>query len=222
MRHPRRAAPTLPEALSLRVFTLPDVQTLLVRVLLIAGSLVAWFVTQKMIGARTLKDGGIYDHFHVLTAGWNAWLHRHPRHANAVLIVSSLCVDAVTLFVLLYALLGPSFAPFWGLFVLFALRQLSQASVALPIPEGVIWRDPGVPSLFVTYGVANDLYFSGHTALAVYGAMQLAAMQIPALTVVGAMVAVLQAVAVIVLRAHWTVDVVAGVFAALAVGLMVG
>lgn len=204
------------------MFTLPDFQTLLVRVLLIAGSLVAWFVTQKMIGARTLKDGTIYDHFHVLTAGWNAWLHQHPRHANALLIVSSLCVDAVTLFVLFYALLGPSFAPFWGLFALFALRQLSQASVALPIPERVIWRDPGVPSLFVTYGVGNDFFFSGHTALAVYGAMQLAALQIPALTIIGAVVAVLQAITVLVLRVHWTMDVVAGVFAAIAVGLIVG
>jgi len=204
------------------VFAIPDFQTLALRVLLIAGSLVAWFVTQKMIGARTLKDGELYDHFHVLSAGWNAWLHRHPRHANAVLIASSLCVDAVTLFVLAYALLGPSFTPFWGLFALFALRQLSQAAVALPIPQGVIWRDPGVPSLFVTYGVGNDFFFSGHTALAVYGAMQLAALQIPALTAIGAIVAVLQAIAVIVLRAHWTMDVVAGVFAALTVGLIVG
>ncbi len=203
------------------MFALPDFQTIAVRVLLIGGSLFLWFLTQKMIGARRLEEGTIYDHLHVMTARWNAWLNQHPRQANAILVASSLGVDAVTLFVLFYAVLGPSFMPFWGLFGLFALRQLSQASVALPVPPGIIWRDPGVPSLFVTYGVGTDFFFSGHTALAVYGAMQLSALHIPVLTIVGAVVAVLQVIAVIALRAHWTMDVLAGLFAALTVGLMV-
>jgi len=77
-----------------------------------------------------------------------------------------------------------------------------------------------MPSLFVTYGVGNDFFFSGHTALAVYGAMQLAALGIPALTVAGIVIAALQVVAVIALRAHWTIDVVAGLAAAVAVGLV--
>ena len=203
------------------MLNLPDFQTIAIRVLLIVGSLFLWFLTQKMIGARRLEDGAIYDHLHVMTAGWNAWLNQNPKPANAMLVASSFCVDAVTLFVLFYAVLGPSFMPFWGLFGPFALRQLSQASVALPGPQGIIWRDPGVPSLFVTYGVGTDFFFSGHTALAVYGAMQLSALHIPALTILGAVVAVLQVVAVIALRAHWTMDVLAGLFAALTVGLIV-
>jgi membrane-associated phospholipid phosphatase len=129
-------------------------------------------------------------------------------------------VDVVTLFVLARAVFGPTFTPFWGLLVLFLMRQIAQALVALPPPPGIIWRDPGVPSLFVTYGVGNDFFFSGHTALAVYGAMQLAALGIPAITIAGIVVAALQVVAVIALRAHWTVDVVAGLAAAIAVGLM--
>ena len=200
---------------------MPDYQTIALRVLLIGCSLFLWFHTQKMIGARRLEEGAIYDHLHVMTARWNVWLNQNPKPANAILIASSFGVDAVTLFVLLYAVLGPSFMPFWGLFGLFALRQLSQASVALPPPPGIIWRDPGVPSLFVTYGVGTDFFFSGHTALAVYGAIQLSALHIPALTLAGAVVAVLQVVAVIALRAHWTMDVLAGLFAALTVGLMV-
>ena len=200
---------------------IPDFQTIALRVLLICGSLFLWFLTQKMIGARRLEDGAIYDHFHVLTARCNRWLNQHPKPANAMLVASSFFVDAVTLFVLFYAVLGPSFTPFWGLFGLFALRQMSQASVALPVPQGIIWRDPGVPSLFVTYGVGTDFFFSGHTALAVYGAMQLSALHIPALTIIGAVVAVLQVIAVIVLRAHWTMDVLTGLFAALTVGLIV-
>jgi len=97
---------------------------------------------------------------------------------------------------------------------------LSQFAVALPPPPGIIWRSPGFPSLFVTYGVGNDFFFSGHTALAVYGAMQLATLGIAWLTALGALVAVLQVVAVIALRAHWTADVIAGLAAAVAVGLV--
>ncbi len=203
------------------VFDLPDFQTMGTRVLLICGSLALWFISQRMIGARSVKDGEIYDHIHALTASWNVWLQRKKKPANALLIVTSLCVDVVTLFVLIYAVIGPSFTPFWGLFALFLLRQLSQGAVALPLPRGVIWRDPGFPSLFVTYGVGNDFFFSGHTALAVYGAMQIATLQIPALTALAYVIAALQALAVIVLRAHWTMDVIAGVFAAIAVGLIV-
>jgi len=199
---------------------LPPLETIGLRLLAIGGGLVVWFVTQRMIGARSIADGALYDHLHVVTSGWNRWLHEHPQSANAVLIASSLGVDAVTLFVLALAVLGPSFMPFWGLLALFMLRQLSQAIVALPPPPGIIWRDPGFPSLFVTYGVGNDFFFSGHTALAVYGAMQLAALHIPALTAVAIVVAILQIVAVIALRAHWTMDVIAGLAAAVCIGLL--
>lgn len=200
---------------------LPPLETIGLRVAAIVAGMGVWFATQRMIGARSLTDGALYDHFHVMTAPANAWLGRNPRVADAMLIASSLLVDAVTLFVLVGALLGPSFAPFWGLFGLFMLRQLSQASVALPPPPGIIWRDPGFPSLFVTYGVGNDFFFSGHTALAVYGAIQMAALGIPWLTASGVMIAVFQVVVVIVLRAHWTMDVLTGLFAALLAGLMV-
>jgi hypothetical protein len=198
----------------------PDIQTVALRLLAVGLALAAWFATQRMIAARTVADGVIYDRLHAVTARWNDWLHRHPRHADAILILSSMGVDALTLFVLGYALLGPSFMPFWGLLCLFVLRQVSQATVALPAPAGIIWRHPRFPSLFVTYDVGNDFFFSGHTALAVYGALQLATLQIPALTMLGILVAVLEAVVVIALRAHWTLDVLAGIFAAVAVSTL--
>ena len=197
---------------------LPAWDTIGLRLLGIACGLVAWFVTQRMIGQRHLEGGGIYDHLHRLTAAGNAWLHVHPGAARAALIASSLGVDAVSLFVLGYAVVGPSFSPFWGLLCLFGLRQASQAVVALPAPSGIIWRDPGFPSLFVTYAVGNDFFFSGHTALAVYGAIQIASLGIPVLTFAAILLAVLQMLVVIVLRAHWTLDVLTGLFAALLVG----
>ena len=49
----------------------------------------------------------------------------------------------------------------------------------------MIWRNPGFPSLLVTYGTASDLFFSGHTAIAVYGALELAHWGGPAWAAVG-------------------------------------
>jgi membrane-associated phospholipid phosphatase len=100
--------------------------------------------------------------------------------------------------------------------ILFGLRQICQALCALPPPEGMIWRSPGVPSLLVTYGVANDLFFSGHTALAVYGAIELGRWGGPVWAVAGALLAVFEAAVVLVLRAHYTMDVFTGVVTAFA------
>lgn len=200
---------------------LPSLTTITWRLLVIVAALLAWFFSQRLIGARQLDGGGIHDQLHRLSASANSWLHEHPRAAKAALILSSLAVDAVTLFVLVYAVFGPSFRPFWGLFSLFVLRQFCQALVALPPPPGIIWRDPGFPSLFVTYAVGNDFFFSGHTALAVYGGIQLATLGVPVVTVLAVLLAALQMLLVIVLRAHWTLDVVAGFFAATLVGTLV-
>ena len=64
-------------------------------------------------------------------------------------------------------LFGGSVRPFLGLVLLMALRQLVQSLCPLPAP-GMIWHYPGFPSLLVTYRVANDFFFSGHTAIAVF------------------------------------------------------
>ena len=82
------------------------------------------------------------------------------------------------------------------------------------------WDDlasPGFPSLLVTYGVSTDLFFSGHTGLAVFGAIELARTGKPWLQRLGLSIAVFEAGTVLVLRAHWTMDVFAGAVTAILV-----
>jgi hypothetical protein len=69
----------------------------------------------------------------------------------------------------------------------------------------------------VTYGVSNDLFFSGHTAIAVYGATELARLNFPGARLAGLAVALFEASTVIVLRAHYTMDVFTGAVTALLV-----
>ncbi len=189
------------------------------RLALIVVGLAAWFWSQSLIGSRPVPEGRIRDGLHELTAPWNAFLIEpsHRRWRNGLLIFSSAGIDLLGIFLLGWSTFGPSIRPFLGLLILFTLRQTFQVLCALPAPEGIIWTDPGFPSFLVTYGVSNDLYFSGHTSIAVYGAVELSRLGKRWLRVAAIALACFEMVAVIVLRAHYTMDVYTGAVTALLV-----
>jgi hypothetical protein len=189
----------------------------LIRVLITAGFLAIWFWTQSLIGARPLSAAGIEDRLHSLTAALNAYLFQNPRAAGALLILSSFFIDLFGVFLLAGWIFGRSVRPFLGLVLLMLLRQLVQGLVVLPPPPHMIWRDPGFPSLLVTYSVAGDFFFSAHTAIAVFGAIELARLKRPFITAFAVLIAAFEIAAVIILRAHYTMDVVTGLLAALCV-----
>jgi membrane-associated phospholipid phosphatase len=185
-----------------------------IRLGIVVAALGAWFATQTLIGRRPAKTGEIGDRLHDLTAPWNEALHRRPRLARAVLIASSAGIDLFGLFLIGMGVFGSTWRPFLGLLILFSLRQLAQALCALPAPRRMIWRHPGFPSLLVTYGVGNDFFFSGHTAIATLGAIEAFRILPLPFGIAAAVLAALEALTVIVLRAHWTLDVLAAIFAA--------
>ena len=187
---------------------------LLLRLLMTGIVLVLWFWTQSLIGARTAPASGIGDVLHNLTAGLNSYFARNAGAANALLIVTSGLIDALGLFLLGRWLFGGSVRPFLGLFLLMALRQLMQAICALPPPPNMIWHNPGFPSLLVTYHVANDFFFSGHTAIAVFGAMELSRLRRNWVTAAAILLVFFEVATVLILRAHYTMDVFAGIAAA--------
>jgi len=185
-------------------------RALAIRLTVTAVALVIWFWTQSLIGTRHAPDAGIGDRLHTATASANSYLHTHPTAANALLIVSSAIIDLLGIFLLSKWIFGASARPFLGLVIVLGLRQLMQSLVTLPSPPNAIWHYPGFPSLLVTYGVANDYYFSGHTAIAVLAATEMARMDRRWLTGLGVLIVVFEVLAVLVLRAHYTMDVFTG------------
>ena len=147
---------------------------LVVRLVAAGIGIVAWFWTQSLIGRRPLASSGIGDALHLFSAPLNHYLVQHPSVANGLLIVSSGLIDLLAIFVLAEWLFGRSFRPLLGLVMVLGLRQVAQGLCALPKPDNMIWHYPGFPSLLVTYGVANDYFFSAHTAIAVFAATELA------------------------------------------------
>jgi hypothetical protein len=158
---------------------------------------------------------GLGDGLHNLTAGLNSYFARNSGAANLLLIVSSALIDGLGLFLLGRWLFGGSVRPFLGLFLLMVLRQILQALCTLPAPSGMIWHYPGVPSLLVTYHVANDFFFSGHTAIAVFGAVELSRFRRTWLTAMAILIVIFEVATVLILRAHYTMDVFTGAVAAL-------
>ncbi|MCE9592486.1 MAG: hypothetical protein K8S99_18420 [Planctomycetes bacterium] len=189
-----------------------------VRAGLVVAGILAWFWTQKLLAKRVPKVGHeapLTDGLHLLTARLHARYAANTAAGNRLLIVSSLVIDALGAYLLCTAIFGESLRPFVGLVMVFSLRQICQMLCPLPVPDGMVWRYPGVPAVLVTYGTANDLFFSGHTAIAVYGAATLAGHWGPWGLALGVAIAVFEAATVLVLRAHYTMDVFTGIVCAL-------
>ncbi len=190
-------------------------RSLLLRLMVTGIVLALWFWSQALIGARTAPASGIGDAVHNLTARLNSYISQNPGAANALLVVSSALIDVLGLFLLARWFVERSVRPFLGLVLLLALRQMMQAICALPAPPNMIWHYPGFPSLLVTYHVATDFFFSGHTAIAVFGALELARYHRKWLTFAAVLVVFFEVATVLILRAHYTFDVFTGIIAAL-------
>ncbi len=189
-----------------------------VRTGLVALGIVVWYWSQAVLGKRAPKvdhEVPLTDGIHLLTARFHKRYATNVAAGNRLLIASSGVIDLLGAYLLGSAIFGPSVRPYLGLVVVFALRQVCQMLCPLPAPAGMVWRYPGVPAVLVTYGTANDLFFSGHTAIAVYAAATLAGHWGPWGLAVGLAVAVFEAVTVLVLRAHYTMDVFTGIVCAL-------
>jgi PAP2 superfamily C-terminal len=186
-----------------------------VRLLVTAVALLVWFWTQSWIGSRGVPANAIGDRLLTVTAPLHLYLQSHPSAANTLLIASSGIIDLLGVFLLAKWIFGASVRPFLGLVIVLGLRQLSQALVALPAPPNAIWHYPGFPSLLVTYSVANDYFFSGHTAIAVLALTELARLKRHKLTALAVLVVLFEIVTVLALRAHYTMDVFTGVVTAL-------
>jgi PAP2 superfamily C-terminal len=197
-------------------------KALAVRIVITFAALAIWFWTQSLLGARISPAEGIGDGLHRLTAPLNAYLHGAPRAADALLIASSALIDAIAIFLLALWIFAGNLRPFLGLGMLLITRQMMQALCSLPAPPGMIWHHPGFPSLLVTYGVTNDFFFSGHTAIAVFGAIELARLQRAWLTALAVCVVLFEIAGVLVLRAHYTMDVFTGALAAVCVAQICG
>lgn len=163
--------------------------------------------TEWFIGTIPAPECGISDRLQLWTLPINAFFKAHTSLANAVLITTSLWFDFGCLYLMSHSISGHTTGPYLKLFLFITLRQLMQLFVALPLPPDIIWRYPGFPSLFVRYGISNDLYFSAHTGIGLLTAMELAMLGKRWLTILGYAFFTYLVLTVIVFQIHYTMDV---------------
>ena len=168
-----------------------------------------------MIGEMSPPQGTIFDRLHVWTTPINQYFHEHPQAANIVLISTSLWIDASILFLCLRALFGPSIRPFLELFFFALYRECLQFLVTLPVPQGIIWEYPGFPSLMVNYSVQHDLYFSGHTGVALLIMAEFVRTKLKWFSAISFLFFGYVVMTIISFRIHYTMDVFTGVLVAL-------
>ena len=79
----------------------------------------------------------------------------------------------------------------------------------MKIPSTYIWQYPGLPSLFVPYS-HGDFFYSGHVGLVLAVALELFNYKINWLAIIALVFNFFNAFTLIVTRAHYSVDIVAG------------
>jgi hypothetical protein len=183
---------------------------------------VGWFWTQSLIASHGPAQGVINDWTHAVTASANRYFFTHASAANTLLILSSAIIDLMAVFLIGRWIVQGEPRPFLALVMVLALRQIMQFCVALPAPPRQIWHDPGFPSLFVTYKVANDYFFSGHTAIAALAGSELSRGNRRWGTGLAIFLVTFEIATVLVLRAHYVMDVFTGLITGLYVSHLAG
>ena len=189
----------------------------------VGAAYAAWLLTQHLLETTRGSVHGFTDHTHELLAGMNVFLNAHPTLANVILAISSFEVDLAAVSMVIFFFARRESRPLLALWLILIIRQLCQASVSIPAPEGMIWHYPGFPTLVVTYSTSSDFFFSGHMALATLLATELTAQRAPRWkqTVAWA-VTCAQAVIILSMRFHYVTDVVAGFLAAVTATQLAG
>jgi len=188
----------------------------LVRVAGIAALTYMFIATQHILGAHKPVQR-IVDFSHELTESWNLYVRANPIFADQVMIISSLLVDLSVLYLTLASFFAKSWRTAVATATVIIFRQICQFTIEFPIPEGLYFKHPGFPSLFVTYDVKTDFFFSGHTSLMVTCAIDMVrrtGSKVLFLSTV--FLCLFQMGVVLIFRFHYIPDVITALFAAFA------
>ncbi len=184
-------------------------------ILIILVGLPIYRLSQDWIGSVVPPACGIGDTLQNWTASINAFLQTHTQIGDYTLIVYSFAGDMIVLFLILRCIWKSSIRPILPLLVFLTLRQCLQIFVSFPLAPGLIWHYPGFPSLFSTYKVNSDFYFSAYVGVNILGYLELTHLKIRWLSIVGFAFIFIEAFIDIILRAHYTADIYTSVITAI-------
>jgi hypothetical protein len=149
-----------------------------------------------------------------LTAAWNEYFGANLTARDIFLTFASLCVDLIifsTIFLWVFVWKD------WVLFISIALfyftRGIFLALFQQRYPHGYFFDFPGFPSLTVSYLKTNDFYYSGHVGFPAIFILEYTKKINPIMVIVCISVILVEAVMMVILRGHYTIDLLFGVIA---------
>jgi len=154
----------------------------------------------------------LWDALFVFTSDLNAHFADNEFQRHLLLIFSSALIDfQVLCLAFRYVVSGKSWRTPIALFSFYLIRALVQGLFIMKFPEGYLWDDPGVFSLAVSYHRTPDFFFSGHLGFTIICACENQGLKRPRLALLSLITAVVEACVMVVLRGHYTIDLIAGV-----------
>ena len=81
-------------------------------------------------------------------------------------------------------------------------------------PDGYIWRNPGFPSLMVPTGKTTDFFYSGHVGYCLIATLEFHKLKWCFMKWFCFSAIILESFTMIVLRGHYTIDLIAGLIIA--------
>jgi len=184
-----------------------------VRAIIISSCIV--FVYLNSTYGTLLPDGDVKcldDKVFDLTSGINNFFQKNEFYRRALLITSSFFIDFVIVFFsILWTKRGRSYRPVIAYMLFYSMRGLTQHLFQMRYPEGYLWEYPGFPSLVISYLKTNDFFFSGHIGFPIIAAMEFYYFGYVNMYYFCLMSSAFEALTMIFLRGHYSIDLLAGV-----------
>lgn len=173
--------------------------------ILIANSLTGMALPQT-------ETSCLWDALFSFTSDLNDYFAHNEFQRHLLLIFSSALIDFQLLYLTVrFVISGNSWRTPIALFSFYFFRALVQGLFIMKFPEGYLWDDPGIFSLAVSYHRTPDFFFSGHLGFAVICACENQGLKRPGLAALSLLTGAVEACVMLVLRGHYTIDLIAGV-----------
>lgn len=175
-------------------------------------ALVVSFLCTRSFNSPRRSVDCIRDSVFELTQSVNDKLNTDPYLLRIFQVTSSMVVDFAEITLMItYLLKGTSISFPMQLIVFYAVRGFIQGIFLFGHPQGVIWTDPGIPSLAVPYGQFSDYYFSGHCGFLTMMILEHYRQGNKRLSVFLAVLLPYLAFVLMATRVHFSIDIIVGI-----------
>ena len=173
-----------------------------------------WVITQKFLASDIKAENQIIDRIHecYIVKNINEYLQENINVTKFHLMLTTLLIDVNVMYVIGMGIYTNRLDSLYMIISGVILRQICQYITRLPIPSGILWFDPGFPTLLMVYEAQNDFFFSGHTLISLITGSNIFMNTSNIFIKLYAIIYVLYEIFfVIVTKSHYFMDVYAGI-----------